>query len=134
MGFVGKPSLFFVLSFEGNSGVSDETLNDYLREMVKKTKVVPLKCSGSWSAGLAAAAMRGTGGHPLLPGLAEVVGCRGPERLLFEPCCSIELSSISDKLAATREKGPTAVIIYFKTGTSLGQEHHLVNGLAVWVH
>ena len=49
----------------------------------EKTQVVPLKCSGSWSAGLAAAAMRGTGGHPLLPGLAEVVGCRGPERLLF---------------------------------------------------
>ena len=55
------------------------------------SKVVPLKCSGSWSAGLAAAAMRGTGGHPLLPGLAEVEGCRGPERLLFQSCVSIEL-------------------------------------------
>ena len=66
-------------------------------------KVVPLKCSGSWSAGLAAAAMRGTGGHPLLPGLAEVEGCRGPERLLFQLLVP-SILSISDKLAATREK------------------------------
>ena len=74
-------------------------------------KVVPLKCSGSWSAGLAAAAMRGTGGHPLLPGLAEVEGCRGPERLLFQLLVP-SILSISDKLAATREKRPAAVIIY----------------------
>ena len=38
------------------------------------------ECSGSWSAGLAAAAMRGTGGHPLSSGLAGREGCRGPER------------------------------------------------------
>ena len=68
-----------------------------------KTKVVPLKCSGPWSAGLAAAVMGGTGGHPRLPVWRKARGVGAPRG----ECLNSEFyrnTSIPDKLAATREK------------------------------
>ena len=47
--------------------------------------------------------MRGTGGHPLLPGLAEVEGVGAPRGYCFNRVFPSSIS-ISDKLAAPREK------------------------------